>query len=112
MLPLTLLRPQDNLPWPSPKTIFASGLRVSLRHYATLPNRPVVFIKFGGPEKQAEGDMQRLAFDWLHRTSENPSCNIKVLEVFKIFSKGGVTFIIMHLLAAAQVEEFARYMTL
>ena len=26
-------------------------------------DHPMVFVKFGGPEKMAEGDMQRLAFD-------------------------------------------------
>lgn len=71
------------------------------------PDRPVVFVKFG-PGKQAEGDMQRLAFDWLHQErQEDPSCNIHVPEVFKIFSKNGLTFIIMELVVASPLAEFA-----
>jgi hypothetical protein len=73
------------------------------------PNRPVVFVKFGGPEKQAEGDMQKLAFNWLRQERQrNPSCNIHVPEVFKMFTKGGLTFIIMQLVAATPVEQFAK----
>jgi hypothetical protein len=68
------------------------------------PNDPVVFVKFGGPEKQAEGDMQTLAFDWLRR---NSSSNIHVPEVFKMFTKGGLTFIIMQLVAAKPIQQFA-----
>ncbi|AEO58678.1 hypothetical protein MYCTH_2306164 [Thermothelomyces thermophilus ATCC 42464] len=72
------------------------------------PNRPMVFVKFGGPEKQAEGDMQMLAFNWLRQERQrNPSCNIHVPEVFKIFSRGGLTFIIMQLVAATPVQQFA-----
>ncbi|KAL2022973.1 hypothetical protein VTK56DRAFT_4188 [Thermocarpiscus australiensis] len=71
------------------------------------PNHPVVFVKFGGPEKQAEGDMQTLAFDWLRQERQrNPSCNIHVPEVFKMFTKGGLTFIIMQLVAAIPVQQF------
>jgi hypothetical protein len=73
------------------------------------PDRPLVFVKFGCPAKEAEGDMQRLAFNWLSQERQrDPSCNIHVPEVFKIFTKDGVTFIIMQLLLAAQVEDFAK----
>ncbi|KAK4098687.1 hypothetical protein N658DRAFT_431457 [Parathielavia hyrcaniae] len=73
------------------------------------PNCPVVFVKFGGPEKQAEGDMQKLAFEWLRRERErDPNCNIHVPEVFKIFTRGNWTFIIMQLVAALPVQQFAQ----
>ncbi|KAK4124492.1 hypothetical protein N657DRAFT_663529 [Parathielavia appendiculata] len=84
------------------KTLYAPFL-------AYPPSRPVVFVKFGGPEKQAEGDMQRLAFDWLRQERQrNPSCHIHVPEVFRIFTKGGLTFIIMQLVEALPVQQFAK----
>lgn len=73
------------------------------------PERPMVFVKFGGHEKQAEGDMQRLAYDWLgQQRQEDPRCNIHVPEVFKVFSRDEATFIIMELLTAAHVKDFAK----
>ncbi|SPQ21407.1 547f5ec2-af15-4178-bc54-79792bc5304f [Thermothielavioides terrestris] len=82
------------------------------RYYPFLaypPERPVVFVKFGGPEKQAEADMQRLAWEWLRQQRErDPGCNIYVPEVFKVFSRDNATFIIMELLAATQVKDLAK----
>ncbi|KAH6851199.1 hypothetical protein B0I37DRAFT_130596 [Chaetomium sp. MPI-CAGE-AT-0009] len=73
------------------------------------PDHPMVFVKSGGPAKEAEGDMQRLAFNWLRQERQrDPSYNIHVPEVFKVFTKDGVTFIIMQLLLAAQVGDFAK----
>lgn len=82
------------------------------RYYPFLPyppECPVVFIKYGNQAKQAEADMQKLAFDWLrHERQRNPSCNIHVPEVFKVFSKGGLTFIIMQLVPGDPVQQFAK----
>ncbi|KAL2158370.1 hypothetical protein VTH06DRAFT_4418 [Thermothelomyces fergusii] len=73
------------------------------------PERPMVFVKSGGPQRQGEGDMQILAFNWLRQVrQENPDCNIHVPEVFKIFSRGRLTFIIMQLVEAAPVLRFAK----
>ncbi|KAK4234236.1 hypothetical protein C8A03DRAFT_37991 [Achaetomium macrosporum] len=73
------------------------------------PERPMVFVKFGGPEKQAEGDMQRLACDWLRQQRQRDlGCNIHVPEVFKVFSRDNTTFITMELLAAAHIKDFAK----
>ncbi|KAK4161352.1 hypothetical protein QBC43DRAFT_243759 [Cladorrhinum sp. PSN259] len=64
------------------------------------PEQPVVFVKFGyGDQKQAEGDMQILAFNWMRQERQrDPRCNIHVPEVFKIFSRDSMTVIIMQLL--------------
>ncbi len=86
----------------------AQGLYAPFNFYP--PDQPVVFVKFGGRKKQGEGDMQKLAFDWLRREREkNPSCNIHVPEVYKIFTKGGLAFILMQFLAATPVVQFARH---
>jgi hypothetical protein len=84
----------------------------SQRRYAPMfpypPDRPVVFVKYGGPEKQAEGDMQRLAFDWLNTERCNTRCNIYVPEVYKIFSRRGLTFIIMQFVEARSIQDLAK----
>ncbi|KAK4200111.1 hypothetical protein QBC40DRAFT_201183 [Triangularia verruculosa] len=81
----------------------------SFRPFFTYPpNSPRVFVKVGGVEfKQGEGDMQRIAYEWMRRERErDPTCNIYVPEVFKIFTKGGgLTFIIMELLDKAKPVE-------
>ena len=70
------------------------------------PDRPMVFVKFGGPEKQAEGDMQRLAFGWL--STGQRDCNVYVPEVYKIFSRHGVTFIVMQFIEASGIQDIAK----
>lgn len=70
------------------------------------PAHPVVFVKFGGPEIQAEGDTQRLAFDWVSRQCRKDNGNIYIPEVFKIFSRGGLTFLIMQLIGASTIRTF------
>ncbi|KAL2133432.1 hypothetical protein VTI74DRAFT_2358 [Chaetomium olivicolor] len=77
--------------------------------FAYPPESPMVFVKFGGPEKQAEGDMQRLAGDWLRQQRQRDlGCNIHAPKVFKIFSRDNTTFITMELLAAAHVKDLAK----
>ncbi len=77
-------------------------------YFAYPPDHPVVFVKFGGSDKQAEGDMQRLAFDWLRRERQrDPRSNIYVPEVFNIFTKDDCTYIVMELVTAKPLQEFA-----
>jgi hypothetical protein len=59
------------------------------RHVPMFPypsDHPVVFVKYGGPQKQAEGEMQRLAFNWVSAERQRSHCNIYVPEVYKIFT--------------------------
>ncbi|KAB5577892.1 hypothetical protein GE09DRAFT_1052034 [Coniochaeta sp. 2T2.1] len=62
--------------------------------FAYPPHRPVASVRYGGPEVQAEGDMQRLAYDWItsHR-QQNPECNIFIPEVYKIFTENNGTYL-------------------
>jgi len=76
----------------------------SLRRSPTFsypPEHPLVFVKAGGPSIQAEGDMQKLAFDWLKQERERTKCNIHIPEVYRIFKHdGGWTFLIMQFVTA------------
>ena len=67
-------------------------------------DHPLVFIKYGRRGKEAEGGMQRLAFDWL--TTHHDS--ITVPEVYKIFTRGLFTFIVMEFVEAKPILEFAK----
>jgi len=62
--------------------------------FAYPSENPVVFVKHGGPEKQAEADTQRLAFDWLDRTRETNDHNIYIPEIYYTFTRGRETFIV------------------
>ncbi|KAL2150274.1 hypothetical protein VTH82DRAFT_7950 [Thermothelomyces myriococcoides] len=73
------------------------------------PDNPLFFIKFGDDEMQGEGDMQMLAFTWLRQECQrNPNCNIHVPEIFRIFTRDGLTFIIMEFVPAVPVVEFGK----
>ncbi|KAK1772097.1 hypothetical protein QBC33DRAFT_564600 [Phialemonium atrogriseum] len=69
----------------------------------------MVFVKFGHSHEQAEGDMQRLAFDWLNLERRRTQCNIYVPEVYKIFTRDGVTFIVMEFIEGSRVWDFAKW---
>lgn len=56
------------------------------------PGRPVVFVKYGCPQKQAEGEMQRFAFDWVSAEWRKSHCIIYVPEVYKIFGRNPPEF--------------------
>lgn len=71
------------------------------------PERPIVFIKFGDIQLQAEGDMQKLAFDWVTKEQQKTQCNICIPEVYKIFTIHRVTFIIMQLIKANLLRDEA-----
>lgn len=64
------------------------------------PEAPVIFVKYGGFEIQGEGDMQLLAFEWLSHERARTDCNIYIPEVYKIFTKHEVTFLVMQYTAA------------
>lgn len=53
-------------------------------HFTYPTERPLVWVKFGEPWRQAEADMQRLAWQWLGTRREAKLCSpdIHVPEVF------------------------------
>jgi hypothetical protein len=75
-------------------------------HFAHPPDRPLVWVKFGDSRRQAEGETQMLAWRWAQRVN-NPA--ISIPEVYKIFSRGNRTFIIMQLLDAAPLNKCVQY---
>jgi hypothetical protein len=78
----------------------------SQQHYVPFswpPELPLVWVKWGGPERLAEADMQRLAWSWVgqERQAQRCSSGIHVPEVYKTFTRNGRSFIIMQLLDAS-----------
>ncbi|KFY54617.1 hypothetical protein V497_07574 [Pseudogymnoascus sp. VKM F-4516 (FW-969)] len=48
-----------------------------------LSDHPVVFVKYGGTQRQAEGEMQMLAFNWVGPERQKSNFNIYVPEELK-----------------------------
>lgn len=91
----------------SEEELFETSRNHSFRpHFAHPPGRPLVWVKFGDIRRQAEGETQMLAWRWTQRVN-NPT--ISIPEVYKIFSRGRRTFIIMQLLDAETVNKCVQY---
>jgi hypothetical protein len=81
---------------------YAEGLR-RLPRFGYPPENPVMFVKVGGPEIHAEGDMQKLAFEWLGHERQRTKCNIYIPEVYRIFKRDGRTFLLMQYVEATPI---------
>ncbi|KAK4160204.1 hypothetical protein QBC43DRAFT_325846 [Cladorrhinum sp. PSN259] len=81
--------------------LFQLGLHIYRPFFPYPADSPRVFIKVRRP--QAEGDMQKIAHEWMRQERErDPTCNIHVPEVFAMFTREGLTFLIMELLDRAK----------
>lgn len=71
--------------------------------------RPLVWVKWGREEMQAQADMQTLAWRWVRSEREAERCSpgIHVPEVYKVFARHGNTFIVMQLLQATTLNRVA-----
>lgn len=69
-------------------------------HFPYPTTSPLVWVKFGSADKQAEADMQRLAWQWVRGERQARRCSpgIHIPEVFRTFTRGDQTFIIMELI--------------
>jgi hypothetical protein len=76
--------------------------------FAYPPDNPLIFVKWGGAATQAEGDMQKLAFDWLAQERERTKCNIYIPEVYKIFEHDRRAFLLMQFVKATPIRWLLR----
>lgn len=70
-------------------------------------DHPMVFVKCGGPQKQAGGEMQMVAFNWVGSERQKSDWNIYVPEVYKIFTRNRQTFIIMQLVEGNSIGKIS-----
>jgi hypothetical protein len=70
-------------------------------------DHPMVFIKYGGPDLLAEGEMQMLAFRWLNQERQRTRCTIYAPEVYRILTIGHFTFLIMEIIQGSTVREIS-----
>jgi hypothetical protein len=68
-------------------------------------DQPIVFIKYGGHDLQAEGEMQMLAFHWLYQQRQRNRCHIYTPEVYRVVTIGHRTFLIMQLIQGSTVQD-------
>ncbi|KAB5577946.1 hypothetical protein GE09DRAFT_1087930 [Coniochaeta sp. 2T2.1] len=74
------------------------------QRFAYPPDNPLIFVKWGGPDIHAEGDMQKLAWDWLEQERARTKCNIYIPEVYKIFRYKRRTFLLMQFVKATPIR--------
>jgi hypothetical protein len=91
----------------SEEALFQRSLQHHVPYFPWPSERPLVWVKWGGPERLAEADMQRLAWDWVGRERQAQRCSsgIHVPEVYKTFTWDGRSFIIMQLLDASLLSK-------
>ncbi|KAK4148770.1 hypothetical protein C8A00DRAFT_19451, partial [Chaetomidium leptoderma] len=96
----------------SEEAIWLTSQRFLEPHFPYPTEKPLVWVKFGEEERQAEADMQSLAWQWVRSERQAKRCSpgIHIPEVFKTFSRNETTFIIMELLDATVLSKsvFAR----
>jgi hypothetical protein len=91
----------------SEEAIYERSMGHYLPFFSYPPDRPLVWVKWGGPERLAEADMQRFAWDWVRQERQAKRCSagIHIPEVYKTFAWNGRSFIIMQLLNASLLSK-------
>ncbi|KAL2133065.1 hypothetical protein VTI74DRAFT_2969 [Chaetomium olivicolor] len=76
--------------------VYSEGLKhFGERHFVFPADKAIVWVKFGGSERQAEGEMQKLAWHWARRE--------------RLAGRNETTFIVMQLLQAVRLSECVQY---
>lgn len=82
---------------------------IGWRHYPYPAERPIIWVKYGGPARQAEAEMHLLAWNFLRKEHQAKRYStIHIPEIFKVFHRGEGTFIIMELLEATLLRDYAQ----
>jgi hypothetical protein len=93
----------------SEEELFQASLGCSMaEHFTYPPERPLVWIKFGDRSRKAEGEMQRLAWEWVQKAANQA---ISIPEVYRILvpKDNERAYIIMQLLDAKLLSKCVQY---